>query len=162
MITEDSSGPQLSATADISGEPYFPITGDQMSQGSCAAWANVYYAYGYLEARDNGWTGANSGNTDHRLSPSWVYNKITPFDGGSMPVENAEFLLDWGASTWTNMPYSDSTVDTWGNESSWRDAPYHRPLTYTIILLFKIIIADRKMPPAQMHSGHAQCTTYPY
>jgi hypothetical protein len=66
------------ASIDLSGQIYFPIVGDQMAQGSCSAWANAYYAYGYLEAKDYGWD-ASSGNPDYLLSPAWVYNKVAAF-----------------------------------------------------------------------------------
>ena len=46
------SGQKYQATADLSSEIYFPAVGDQGGQGSCSAWANAYYAYGYLEAKD--------------------------------------------------------------------------------------------------------------
>ncbi len=120
------------ATADISTEIYFPIVGDQGLQGSCTSWANVYYAFGYLEAKDYGWD-ASSGNTDYLLSPAWSYNKIAAFDYGSMPVETAELIKEWGVATLSAMPYNDMDVNSWGNEAAWREAPYHKPLDYTLI-----------------------------
>ena len=120
------------ATADISTEIYFPVVGDQGLQGSCTSWANVYYAFGYLEAKDYGWD-ASSGNTDYLLSPAWSYNKIAAFDYGSMPVETAELIKEWGVATLSAMPYNDMDVNSWGDEAAWREAPYHRPLDYTLI-----------------------------
>ncbi|MFX0181023.1 MAG: CARDB domain-containing protein [Candidatus Hodarchaeota archaeon] len=120
------------ATADISTEMYFPVVGDQGLQGSCTSWANVYYAFGYLEAKDYGWD-ASSGNTDYLLSPAWSYNKIAAFDYGSMPVETAELIKEWGVATLSTMPYDDMDVDSWGDEAAWREAPYHRPLDYNLI-----------------------------
>lgn len=120
------------ATADLSTEIYFPAVGDQGSQGSCSAWANAYYAYGYLEAKDYGWD-ASSGNPDYLLSPAWAYNIVSAYDYGSIPYEVAQVLLDWGVPTLSAMPYDDSDVDSWGDETAWRQAPYHRPLDYTLI-----------------------------
>ncbi|MFX1497938.1 MAG: CARDB domain-containing protein [Promethearchaeota archaeon] len=120
------------ATADLSTEIYFPAVGDQGMQGSCSAWANAYYAYGYLEAKDYGWD-ASSGNPDHLLSPAWAYNIVAAYDYGSIPYEVAQVLLDWGVPTLSAMPYDDSDVNSWGNETAWREAPYHRPLDYTLI-----------------------------
>jgi C1A family cysteine protease len=130
VIPED--GQKYRATADISTEIYFPTVGDQGSQGSCSAWANAYYAYGYLEAKDYGWD-ASSGNPDYLLSPAWAYNIVAAYDYGSIPYEVAQVLLDWGVPTLSAMPYDDSDVDSWGNETAWRQASYHRPLNYTLI-----------------------------
>jgi C1A family cysteine protease len=125
-------GQKYRATADLSTEPYFPSVGDQGSQGSCSAWANAYYAYGYLEAKDYGWD-ASSGNPDYLLSPAWAYNIVSAYDYGSVPYEVAQVLLDWGVPTLSAMPYDDSDVNSWGDEAAWREAPYHRPLNYTLI-----------------------------
>ncbi|MFX1375313.1 MAG: CARDB domain-containing protein [Promethearchaeota archaeon] len=120
------------ASADISTEIYFPTVGNQGGQGSCTAWANIYYAYGYMEAKDYGWN-ASSGNTDYLLSPAWAYNKIAAYDYGSWPVDAAELIMDWGVSTLSTMPYDDTDVNSWGEEPAWREAPFHRPLNYTLI-----------------------------
>ncbi|MHA1411999.1 MAG: CARDB domain-containing protein [Promethearchaeota archaeon] len=120
------------ASIDLSSQIYFPPVGDQGSQGSCTAWANAYYAYGYLETKDHGWN-ASSGNPNYLLSPAWAYNIIAAQDYGSIPYEVAQVLIDWGIPTLDAMPYNDSDVSKWGNETAWREAPYHRPLNYTLI-----------------------------
>ena len=120
------------ASGDISTEIYFAPVGDQGMQGSCTAWANVYYAYGYLEAKDYGWD-ASSGNTDYLLSPAWVYNKIAAFDYGSMPIDAGQLIKQWGVATLTTMPYDDTDFYNWGEEPAWREAPYHRPLDFALI-----------------------------
>ncbi len=81
-------------------------------QGSCTAWANAYYAYGYMEAKDYGWD-ASSGNTDYLLSPAWAYNKVAAYDYGSVPIELAQLIIEWGVSTLSTMPYNDFDVDSW-------------------------------------------------
>ena len=113
------------AASDLSTEIYFPIVGNQGSQGSCGAWATAYYAYGYLEAKDNGWD-ASSGNPDYLMSPAWTYNKLVTSDSGSWMIENGEILEEWGCATLSTMPYDETNIDNWGNESAWREAPYHR------------------------------------
>ncbi|MFX1588871.1 MAG: CARDB domain-containing protein [Promethearchaeota archaeon] len=130
VIQEDDQ--KYRANADLSTEIYFPTVGDQGIQGSCSAWANAYYAYGYLEAKDYGWD-ASSGNPDYQLSPAWAYNIIAAIDYGSIPYEIAQVLVDWGVPTLSAMPYNDTDVDSWGDEIAWRQAPYHRPLDYTLI-----------------------------
>ena len=120
------------ATADLSTEIYFPAVGDQGTQGSCSSWANVYYAFGYLEAKDYGWD-VSTGNPRYLLSPAWSYNKIAAYDYGSVPSETIELIKEWGVSTLHTMPYDDSDVNSWGDEAAWREAPYHKPLDYTFI-----------------------------
>ncbi|MFW9987178.1 MAG: C1 family peptidase [Candidatus Odinarchaeota archaeon] len=119
------------ASADLSSEIYFPAVGDQGSQGSCGAWASTYYTYGYLEAKDNGWD-ASSGNPDYLMSPAWTFNKVS-LSTGSWMMDNAQVLLDWGCATMSSMPYNDSDVDGWGNETAWREASYHRIYDYYLI-----------------------------
>ncbi|MFX1479012.1 MAG: CARDB domain-containing protein [Promethearchaeota archaeon] len=131
-IAPESSSQNYKVSQDISSQIYFPSIGDQALQGSCTAWANVYYAYGYMEAKDYGWD-ASSGNPDYLLSPAWIYNKVAASDDGSAPVDVAQAMLDWGVSTLSSMPYNDMDVDSWGNEPAWREAPYHRPLNYNPI-----------------------------
>ena len=126
------SGQAYRASADLSSQIYFPIVGDQGNQGSCSAWANAYYAYGYLEAKDYGWD-ASSGNPDYLLSPAWAYNIVTAADSGSIPYEVAQVMLDWGIPTLSAMPYDDNDVNSWGNETAWQQAPYHRPSSYSLI-----------------------------
>ena len=148
ILYED--GQKYRASSDLSTEPYFPSVGNQGSQGSCSAWANAYYAYGYLEAKDYGWD-ASSGNPDYLLSPAWAYNLAAAYDYGSIPYEIAQVLLEWGVPTLSAMPYDDSDVNSWGDEAAWREAPYHRPLNYTLITysgsttidLIKSLIASR-------------------
>ena len=131
-LSDELKESTFGATADLSEDIYFPVVGNQGLQGSCAAWATTYYAYGYLEAKDNGWD-ASSGNPEYLLSPSWTYNKFTPYDYGSTLSGIGDLMLDWGVSTLANMPYDDTTVEPWGNETAWREAPYHRPDGYSLI-----------------------------
>jgi len=119
----------LPASYDLSTSPSFPAIGDQGSQGSCTAWAATYYAYGYMEAVDNGWTGAKSGVLTQLLSPAWTYNKVNGgIDGGSWEWDNMMVLKDWGAATMATMPYTDLEYTDWGPPESYREAPLHRIL----------------------------------
>ncbi len=111
---------------DISTQPYFPIVGNQGSEGSCAAFAAIYYNYGYLEALDNDWSDAYLGNEEHLMSPSWAYNKVVLGDGGSFISHEAMVATTIGISTWNNMPYVNGDTISWGNEEAWRNAPLHR------------------------------------
>ncbi|MFX0188528.1 MAG: right-handed parallel beta-helix repeat-containing protein, partial [Candidatus Hodarchaeota archaeon] len=133
LISESVKSSDSATSIDLSSEIYFPPVDTQGSQGSCSTWANVYYAYGYMEAKDYGWN-AKSGNPEYLLSPAWAYNKLAlDKNYGSWPVDNAKLMTEWGVATLNTMPYNAGDVDSWGEESAWREAPYHRPLDYTLI-----------------------------
>lgn len=117
---------EVPESKDLSKTPYFPEIKGQGLQGSCAAWAITYYAYGFLEAKDNNWTGASEGNPKHLMSPSWTFNKIHCEGSGSSIKENAEIINNWGVSTWSNLTYNQNDDVSWGNESAFRDAVKHR------------------------------------
>ncbi|MHA1673060.1 MAG: C1 family peptidase [Promethearchaeota archaeon] len=118
--------PFLTASYDLSADPAFPATGNQGNQGSCAAWAVGYYAYGYMEAKDNLWP-ASEGDPAHLMSPAWIYNKINMGeDAGSYLHEAGMILEDYGGATLASMPYDPSDYTDWGNETAWREAPLHR------------------------------------
>lgn len=113
-------------SVDLSQSVYFPPVGDQELMGSCAAWSETYYAYGYLEAKDNDWTDTYLGNPAHLMSPVWTYNKQNGgSDDGSIRGHNSMVIRDLGAVTMDLMPYGSSVTD-WGTEQAWREAPLHR------------------------------------
>jgi hypothetical protein len=117
----------LPISMDLSTRPTFPVVGDQGSQGSCAAWASAYYAYGFAEAEDNGWIDASLGNPEHLISPAWTYNKVNEGrDRGSSVNLNMEVILDWGAATMATMPYDEDDCMSWGSQEAFREAPLHR------------------------------------
>ncbi|NYT16115.1 MAG: hypothetical protein GKC02_09190, partial [Methanomassiliicoccales archaeon] len=121
----------IPSSVDISTEPYFPKVATQGLQGSCAAWAITYYAYGYLEAKDNGWTGASTGNPAHLISPAWTYNRANGgTDSGSSIIRNTDIIKEWGVATMATMPYSDTDFSSWGSESAMREAPLHRSVDF--------------------------------
>ena len=134
LIVLDSDGmPTLSlpSSCDLSADPCFPEVRSQGGQGSCAAWAVTYYAYGYLEAKDNGWTDACTGNDAHLMSPAFTYNKVNGgYDSGSSLTSNSKIICDWGVSSLANMEYDWHDSSSWGDESAWREAPLHRAYSY--------------------------------
>ena len=65
------------ASYDISSSPYFPEVRSQQTQGSCGAWASTYYAFGFTEAKDNGWNTASVGNDSQLMQPAWTFNKVS-------------------------------------------------------------------------------------
>ena len=116
----------LPTSFDLSTEPYFPQVRSQGQEGACAGFAVIYYNYGYLEALDNGWTDASTGNDAHLMSPSWTYNKVKVDEGGSYKEENALIAKEIGISSWADMPFVDGDSTNWGGEGAWRDAPLQR------------------------------------
>jgi len=117
----------LPAAFDLSESPSFPRVDSQGQQGSCTGWAVTYYAYGYIEAVDSGWTEAKSGNTSQLLSPAWTYNKVNGgVDRGSWEWDNMMVLKDWGTSTMAELPYDDDDWTDWGSPRAFREAPLHR------------------------------------
>ena len=111
---------------DLSSEPYFPQVRSQGSEGACAAFATIYYNFGYLVAKDNGWTDASLGNDEHLMSPSWTYNKVSSTGYGSYTWDNAQIAIDLGVSSWSAMPFVDGDHLDWGSERAWRDAPSYK------------------------------------
>ncbi len=123
-----AAGLSAPGSYDMSSNSWFPIVGDQARQGSCAAWAATYYCYGAVEAKDNGWTQAGSGNTAQLLSPAWTYNRVASraLGGGSWMSENFAVIRDWGVPSLSTFPYTDSNAVNWGSAAAWREAPLHR------------------------------------
>ena len=127
MFEVDSLPEVTPSVFDLSTNPEFPTVGNQASQGSCSAWAGTYYSYGYLEAVDNGWTAASSGDPEQLLSPAWTYNMVNDgADQGSWIDTNMMVIRDWGVATMATMPYDDDDFSSWGSPEAFREAPLHR------------------------------------
>ncbi|MEM3341811.1 MAG: Ser-Thr-rich GPI-anchored membrane family protein, partial [Thermoplasmata archaeon] len=122
------------AAVDLSTSPYFPQVADQWDSGADAAFAVGYYAYGFLEAQDKGWTGASTGNPAHLLSPAWLYNMANGGgDYGASPIDVGLIIRDWGVPTLATMPYLPSDVISWGSPEAFREAPMHRAAGVVVI-----------------------------
>jgi C1A family cysteine protease len=127
MFDVESLPDNLPTTIDLSTDPAFPAVGNQASQGSCSAWAATYYSYGYLEAVDNGWTGASLGDPEQLMSPAWTYNMVNGGkDRGSWTDTNMLVIVDWGVPTMATMPYDEDDYRSWGSPEAFREAPLHR------------------------------------
>lgn len=121
------------SSLDLSASPYFPKVGDQLSQGSCAAWAMTYYAYGYMEAADNGWSQASAGLASQLLSPAFTYNRISDYDMGSSLAGNGYIIRDWGVATMATMPYNVRDCIGWGSDAALREAAAHRAASVSLL-----------------------------
>ncbi|MDI9609086.1 MAG: PKD domain-containing protein [Candidatus Verstraetearchaeota archaeon] len=119
-----ASGMPSSRRLDL--DPYFPQIGDQGIQGSCAAWASVYYANTYLQAMVHGWTDVKT-NPAHVMSPAWTYNKVNGgADSGSWCDRNMRIVSEIGSASMATMPYNQYDYLSWGGEEAWREAPLYR------------------------------------
>jgi C1A family cysteine protease len=80
-----------------------PIPGDQMNQGSCAAWATVYAAGSYsAHVRDE-----KPYADTTKLSPKYTYNQITKGNCGCTSIHENLYLLETqGACSLPDMPYN--------------------------------------------------------
>ena len=130
-VVDNVSNVDLPAKIDHSQSPYFPEVRSQGSQASCTSWMTTYFAQGYYQAREYGWTQASTGNNSQLLNPSWTYNKVNKgFDKGSNFWRNWRVLNTIGAVTWSTMPYNSKDHLSWGSESAWRQAPKFRAGDY--------------------------------
>jgi C1A family cysteine protease len=129
LVVDSVAVPEALAPSDstIYTSQCFPTVGNQMQQGSCAAWAATYYAYGYQEAADRGWSQASQGDQAQLMSAAWTYNKVTR-GSGSWMYDNFMVLRDWGGATLSTMPYNDKDSISQGSEAAWREAPAHRAM----------------------------------
>ena len=82
---------------DISTQPYFP----PREPG-----ARIMRGVGYdllclwlLEAKDNGWTDASTGNPAHLMSPAWTFNMVDGVGQGTFMDTNAAVITSWGVAT---------------------------------------------------------------
>ncbi len=119
-------GAPMASSRRLDLDPYFPPIGDQGIQGSCTAWASVYYAGTYLQAKARGWADVRT-NPAHVMSPAWTYNKLNGgVDGGSWCDRNMQLVSEIGSASMATMPYNQYDWLSWGSEPAWREAPLYR------------------------------------
>ena len=124
---------------DWSTSQYFPPIGNQYTEGSCTAWAWVYYTKTFQEAREHGWdlsgcawegSGAgypSSAYQDKIFSPDFVYHQINKGDNnGTSSTGTVRVINDIGAATWSTMPNDAADSTSWPSEAAWREAPIYR------------------------------------
>ena len=119
-------GAPMASSRRLDLDPYFPPIGDQGIQGSCTAWASVYYALTYLQAKARGWADVRT-NPAHVMSPAWTYNKLNGgSDLGSWCDRNMRLVAEIGSASMATMPYNMYDWLSWGSEPAWREAPLYR------------------------------------
>lgn len=123
----------LPGTVDNSQSPAFPPVGNQLTSGSCTAWAVTYYQFTYENNLVRGWT-ANTGDKSKIFSPKWTYNLINGgYNNGSSISSAYRLESDNGVCTWAEFPY-DGNYKAWCLKgSAWRNAINFRPKEYGII-----------------------------
>lgn len=134
-VVDRVTAPSLraSSSVDLSTSAYFPAIGDQSSLGSCGAWAEIYYALGYLTAKANGWTNASFNCPSELLSPLWTYDlQNGGSDMGSYLGANTEVAKTIGVATLATMPYR-TNANIWGGEEAWREAVAYQAESYHTI-----------------------------
>ncbi|KRF42999.1 C1 family peptidase [Paenibacillus sp. Soil787] len=111
------------AQVDNSTLKYFPPIANQGSLGSCVSFASTYYMGTYMTAMARDWDAKNGGNT-FRLSPTWTYNFMNGgTTGGTTIGGTLQLLMNNGAATWSEVPYSTANYKAWStNPQTWRNA----------------------------------------
>jgi C1A family cysteine protease len=90
--------------------------GDQQSEGSCVGWAVGYATKTFDEAAEETWSPVP---TNHRFSPSWVYNQINGGeDDGAYISDALDLIVDSGADTLDAFPYVNGDVTTTPDDAS--------------------------------------------
>jgi hypothetical protein len=120
--------PSLPASIDLSGN--FPQPGNQGNQGSCVGWATGYALKSYHEKVEEQWAFSQSTT----FSPAWIYNQINGGqDGGSRIDEALQLIIDRGAATWENMPYTDSNFTHQPTQEAIAQASHYKATEFRAI-----------------------------
>lgn len=104
-----------------------PPVGNQQSQGSCTAWATAYYYKTYQEWQEHGW---DVTDTEHRFSPSFIYNQINGNEDGGSYVTDAFLLLEEsGVVPYAFMTYDQNDFTSWPDMGDYYKAANYRTQT---------------------------------
>lgn len=95
----------LPPAVDNSDTKYFPPIGDQGSLGSCADFAEIYYTYTYMYARDNNIDVKQKGNSAI-FSPAFNYltRSFTSFQHGCLKEEQMPYRDNWSPDDLPKIP----------------------------------------------------------
>ena len=106
-----------------------PPVGNQQSQGSCVAWATGYYYKTYQEWQEHGW---DVTDTEHRFSPSFIYNQINGnADGGSYVTDAFLMLEESGVVPYAFMTYDQNDFTSWPDMDDYmKAAPFRTQTSY--------------------------------
>ena len=108
-----------------------PVSGNQLTQGSCVGWALGYSAMGILTyPKTLCWNSA-------KRSPNYVYNQIkinSSCSSGSYMVTGLNLLKNKGDCSWNLMPYNNSDCSTQPNATQDNDAAQNKAINWTTLL----------------------------
>ena len=127
---------------DNSATIWFPPIGHQGGEGSCVAWACVYYVKTFQEAKEHNWDlsaclwegdwGGNpsSNYQDKIFSPDFGYHLLNKGANNGIGYSDIINLLQQvGCCTWDKMPNDIVDHTEWPTENAWRQAPLYRSQT---------------------------------
>jgi len=122
-------GLAIRSSVDLSSQ--LPPVGDQGNQGSCVAWATSYYYKTWSEKQEH--TGWSLTDTQHRFSPSFMYNQINGgSDNGANFQDAFNVLQNKGDVDIAEMPYNDGNYTTQPTAAQLQAArPYRIPSGWT-------------------------------
>lgn len=132
------SAPMAELPASVDMTAQFPPPGNQGAQGSCVGWAIGYGAKSYAEVIEEGWSPST---TDHQFSPSWIYNQINGgADNGSRMSDALDLIVDAGADTIDNFPYSAANFTTQPNSASYERAASYPATSWNTVTVSEVAI----------------------
>jgi C1A family cysteine protease len=131
-----SAATALPTQVDNSLLKSFPPVGNQGGQGSCASYSTTYYIFSHETCLARGCDNSQM-SSDTIFSPKFTYNMINGgTDGGSWPQSAFALLIEHGAATLKQFPYSGSASDVlpWDlNATDWLGAINYRALSQQTI-----------------------------
>jgi hypothetical protein len=115
----------LPTSIDLSSR--MPPVRDQMSQGSCAAWAVAYYYKSFQEHREHGWSYTN----DTLFSPSYIFNQYATANDQGISIDDAmQTVVSQGVASLTSSPYNHQDWQTQPSLSAQAEAAAFKAQSY--------------------------------
>jgi C1A family cysteine protease len=119
-----------------------PASGNQGSQGSCAAWAVVYGLGSYYVHSISGKAYSDTGN----LSPKFTYNQIAKGNCGcSSIIDNLYLLREEGAASLGSMPYDPAECSLQPDSPQKQNALDNRINNFTRVDLHNLSLIKRAL-----------------
>lgn len=120
-----------------------PPIGNQGGEGSCVAWGTTYAARSTSYQNTNGGIYSTSTNI---FSPEYVYNQIkasSDCGSGSYVTTGLDLLVDQGACTWDDMPYTDVSCSLLPDSYQTQQAANYKISTYQRVTVSEAAIKDQ-------------------
>jgi len=134
--------PDSNATLAASVLLDMPASGNQGSQGSCAAWAVVYGLGSYYVHSTTGKAYSDTGN----LSPKFTYNQIAKGDCGcSSLIDHLYLLREEGAPSLGLMPYDPAECSLQPDSLQFHNALNYRIKGFESVDLHNLSLIKRAL-----------------